>query len=89
MGLNRILDIAAQLIDHGMDPTLPIAVIDQGTTAGQRVCCARLGTICQQDLWRDFTGPALIIVGEVVNKREKVNLTLLANKGASAKLNLS
>ncbi|WDE05751.1 uroporphyrinogen-III C-methyltransferase [Thalassomonas viridans] len=89
MGLNRILEIAGQLISHGMDPRLPMAVIDQGTTAGQQVCCSRLDSIGQQPLWCTFTGPALIIVGEVVNKRQKVNLTLLANKGASSKLNLN
>ncbi len=80
MGLNRITDIADQLIDHGMDKHLPMAIIDQGTTTGQQVCCTTLGSVGQQALWHDFTGPALIIVGEVVNKRQKVDLPLLAKQ---------
>ncbi|WDE11486.1 uroporphyrinogen-III C-methyltransferase [Thalassomonas haliotis] len=80
MGLNRIEDIAGHLTGHGMDREVPMAIIDQGTTAEQQVCYGKLGNIAQQNLWQSFTGPALIIVGEVVNKRQKVSLPLLAKQ---------
>lgn len=88
MGLNRIEQITRQLLVHGMDKNLPIAIIDQGTTSAQQVCCSTIGCIAEQALWKTFTGPALIIVGEVVNKRQNVNLALLSTKLSAAELNI-
>ena len=84
MGLNRLQRISQRLREHGMRASMPIAVIDQATLSAQKVCTGTLQNIAQQVGEADFQGPALIIVGEVVNKRQSVNLTMLESAAISA-----
>jgi siroheme synthase len=53
-------------------------VIDQASTAQQKVCIGTLENIAQRVTEQNFQGPAVTIVGDVVNKRHKVNLSLLS-----------
>ena len=78
MGLKRIATIMQRLETHGLSANTPVAVIDQASTSQQQVCIGRLDNIAQRVTERNFQGPAVTIVGEVVNKRHKVNLSLLA-----------
>jgi uroporphyrin-III C-methyltransferase len=78
MGLKRIDIIMQRLTTHGLMASTPVAVIDQATTAQQQVCIGTLENIAQRVLERNFQGPAVTIVGEVVNKRHDVNLSLLS-----------
>jgi uroporphyrin-III C-methyltransferase len=78
MGLKRIDIIMQRLTTHGLMASTPVAVIDQATTAQQQVCIGTLENIAQRVLKRNFQGPAVTIVGEVVNKRHDVNLSLLS-----------
>lgn len=77
MGLNRVSQIQQALIENGMRDNMPIAVVDQGTTAKQQVVCSTLSTLNAQEALHHFEGPALIIVGEVVNRQQAVDLSLL------------
>ncbi|TRX53404.1 uroporphyrinogen-III C-methyltransferase [Thalassomonas sp. M1454] len=77
MGLSKVAEISQRLIKFGMRETLPIAIIDQGTLAEQLVCCSDLNNIETDMKFYDFKGPALIIVGEVVNKRQQINSVML------------
>lgn len=79
MGLGKVDQIAQSLMNHGMRYDMPIAIVDQGTLSEQITVCATLQTIAQEKLKHSLKGPAMIIVGEVVNKRCKVDLTLLLN----------
>jgi uroporphyrin-III C-methyltransferase/precorrin-2 dehydrogenase/sirohydrochlorin ferrochelatase len=69
MGLEAAPRIAQRLIDHGLDPSTPTAVIARGTLPQQRIEGARLA-----DLPRIVAGigpgPALIVIGEVVRQAE-------------------
>lgn len=78
MGLKRIETIMQRLEENGLSIDTPVAVIDQASTKEQRVCIGSLDDIAQKVIESDFQGPALTIVGEVVNKRHKVDLSLLA-----------
>jgi uroporphyrin-III C-methyltransferase len=78
MGLKRIDIIMQRLETHGLRPSTPVAVIDQASTAQQKVCIGTLENIAQRVTEKNFQGPAVTIVGEVVNKRHKVNLSLLS-----------
>ena len=78
MGLKRIETIMQRLGTNGLAASTPVAVIDQATTAQQQVCIGTLENIAQRVTQRNFQGPAVTIVGEVVNKRHKVNLSLLS-----------
>jgi uroporphyrin-III C-methyltransferase len=78
MGLKRIDTIMQRLESHGLPANTPVAVIDQATTPQQQVCIGTLENIAKRVTERNFQGPAVTIVGEVVNKRHKVNLPLLS-----------
>lgn len=77
MGLNRVSQIQDALVKHGMRATMPIAVVDQGTTQNQQVVCSTLDDLNAKEALKDFAGPALIVVGEVVSRRQAVDLALL------------
>jgi len=66
MGLSRLEDIAAKLLEHGAAPSRPAGIIAQGTTANQRVVTATLGTIRKLSSEANLQSPALLIVGDVV-----------------------
>jgi uroporphyrin-III C-methyltransferase len=78
MGLKRTQTIMQRLNTHGLSSSTPVAVIDQASTSQQQVCIGTLDTIAKLVAERNFQGPAVTIVGEVVNKRHKVNLFLLS-----------
>jgi len=68
MGLARLPEIAAGLVEHGLDPQTPAAVISGGTTPDEEVVVASLSTIAGQA--SDLGSPALIVVGDVVSLAE-------------------
>ena len=77
MGLNRVDKIANRLMEHGVRGDMPIAIIDQGTSHEQQVVTSTISTINSAHDLAALKGPALIVVGEVVNKRQEVDLSLL------------
>jgi uroporphyrin-III C-methyltransferase len=85
MGLKRIETIMQRLQTHGLSANTPVAVIDQASTQQQQVCIGTLANIAQRVTEQNFQGPAVTIVGEVVNKRHQVNLSLLSQ--SQTKLN--
>jgi uroporphyrin-III C-methyltransferase len=68
MGLGRLDELAAGLIDHGRDAATPSAVIASGTLPGQRVVVVPLARIAGAA--EDIDPPALVVVGDVVSLAE-------------------
>lgn len=66
MGLGALSEICRQLIAHGRAASIPVAVIEQGTTRAQRVVTGTLSTIANLVAAMGCKSPCLIIVGEVV-----------------------
>ncbi len=66
MGLSCLAEIATGLVDNGLQPTTPVAVIANGTTAHQREIIGTLGDIGQRAHQEPLPSPALLIVGDVV-----------------------
>lgn len=65
MGVNNLPCIAQSLIENGRSCATPVAVIQAGTTAGQKSITSTLGDI---HLYRDeIKPPATVVIGEVVN----------------------
>ena len=89
MGLSKVGQIADRLVEYGMRANMPIAIIDQGSLEQQQVVCSTLASIENEKSKYQLTGPALIVVGEVVNKRQTVDLSLLARKIAQTTTQLS
>jgi uroporphyrin-III C-methyltransferase/precorrin-2 dehydrogenase/sirohydrochlorin ferrochelatase len=69
MGLMALPVISAKLIGHGMRADMPVAVVEQGTRANQRVVSATLNDIEAAVKNAELKAPALIIVGPVVKLR--------------------
>ena len=73
MGLIGLAEICSQLINRGVSSNMPVAVIQQGTTQRQRVVTSTLANIAEQVTISEIKPPCLIIIGEVVLLREKLN----------------
>ncbi len=69
MGHTALAAIARQLIDGGRAAQCPVAVIENGTTAAQRVVVAPLAQIAAAVADAGLQPPALIVVGDVVSLR--------------------
>jgi uroporphyrinogen III methyltransferase/synthase len=72
MGVKRLAENAAALIEAGRDPEEPAAAIEGGTMPGQRVVAATLGTIAEAVEREDVGAPAVIVVGPVAARREQL-----------------
>jgi uroporphyrin-III C-methyltransferase len=72
MGVKNLAYIVEQILDSGKAPDTPLAIVEQGTTASQRVRIMSLATVLQETRKRAVRTPALIIVGEVVSLRKQL-----------------
>ncbi|HEX5990728.1 MAG TPA: uroporphyrinogen-III C-methyltransferase [Solirubrobacterales bacterium] len=72
MGVKRLAENAAALIEAGRDPKEPAAAIERGTWPGQRTVTATLGTIAETVAREEIKAPALIVVGEVARRRAEL-----------------
>ncbi|WP_106768519.1 uroporphyrinogen-III C-methyltransferase [Paenibacillus faecalis] len=70
MGVAKIGYISRQLIAHGRPPETPVALVRWGTRAEQDTITGTLADIEEVVKAADFKPPAVIIVGEVVLKRQ-------------------
>lgn len=70
MGVKRLGDNAEALIAAGRDADEPAAAVERGTMEGQRTVVATLGTLADAVAREGIGAPALIVVGNVVERRE-------------------
>jgi uroporphyrin-III C-methyltransferase / precorrin-2 dehydrogenase / sirohydrochlorin ferrochelatase len=64
MGVGRAGAIGERLMAHGRNPDTPVAVIQDGTTGGQRLVTGRLEELPALIEQHGIEAPALIVVGE-------------------------
>ena len=65
MGVTALGDICQALLQAGMESEMPAAVLQQGTTAGQKRVVATVATLEEEVKWQGILTPAIIIVGKV------------------------
>lgn len=65
MGVRRFPDIMQQLTAHGRSAETPVAIIERGTTAEQRVVRGSLGQLPMLAEAHRLQSPAMLIIGEV------------------------
>ena len=73
MGVATGPDIAEKLIADGVSPAMPVAVLENGTRPGARglrTLLADLGGLIERE---DVKSPAVIVVGEVVERSDCLN----------------
>jgi uroporphyrinogen III methyltransferase/synthase len=72
-GADAVGSIAGELAAAGLDVATPIAVTRRGTTVDQRTVMGTLSDIATVAKTAKLTGPGLVVVGEVVAQREKLD----------------
>ncbi|UUD64282.1 siroheme synthase CysG [Pseudomonas seleniipraecipitans] len=72
MGLVGLPTICKQLVAHGRAASTPAALVQQGTTENQRVFTGTLANLPDLVARHEVHAPTLVIVGEVVQLREKL-----------------
>jgi uroporphyrin-III C-methyltransferase len=83
MGVGRLPDYTKALLDAGMAPETPVALVERGTWPGQQVATGTMETIVDV---RDEAGiepPAVTVIGDVAGTREAV-LEFLVNEPAAS-----
>lgn len=70
MGIKTLPIIVSDLVKNGKNPETPVAIIEKGATANQRVTVGTLENIIEKAKERKIVPPAITIIGEVVNLRE-------------------
>ncbi|MCE5326276.1 MAG: uroporphyrinogen-III C-methyltransferase [Planctomycetaceae bacterium] len=73
MGVANVESICRQLMEHGLDAATPAAIVRWGTTVQQQVVTATVATLAQVARDANLMPPALIVVGQVVRLRERLN----------------
>ena len=73
MGVERMESIAREMINHGVRPDLPVALVRWGTTGRQRTLIGDLQNIARRTAESGFEAPAVAIFGEVVALREQLS----------------
>ena len=70
MGLSNLPVIMKGLMDAGLDPGTPAAVLEKGTTAEQRRVIATVETLETESKLAGIQAPAIIVVGQVCKLAE-------------------
>lgn len=73
MGTKQIRTIAEKLVCHGTPADTPVAMIQWGTTGRQRSIEGTLSTIADIAVDQEIAPPTVIVVGDVVRLRTKLN----------------
>ena len=73
MGVTRLRQICQTLIAGGKPPATPAAMVASGTLPGQRTVVGTLATLPDHAAAGGIRFPALLVVGEVVERRPRLN----------------
>jgi len=73
MGMTRLPEIVKNLMENNLPPQTPCALIRNGTYPQQRTLVGTLGNIAALAKENDLKPPAVIVVGKVVELRDKLN----------------
>ena len=72
MGIKHLRQIAADLVAAGRSRETPVAVIRWGSYEGQQTVCGTLDSIADAAEQAEMRAPAVIVIGEVVKLRERL-----------------
>ena len=73
MGLAGLERVSRELIAHGLSPRTPAAIVQQGTTANQRVVEGTLSALPRLAAEARLRAPTLIVIGKVVRLRRALD----------------
>lgn len=73
MGMTNLPAICEKLIEHGRSPETAVAVVEWASRSRQRTVTGDLTSICGKVADEKIGAPGLIVVGNVVKLRDKLN----------------
>ncbi|HQL82845.1 MAG TPA: uroporphyrinogen-III synthase, partial [Spirochaetota bacterium] len=73
MGVKNLPFIAKKLMENGLDPSTPAAVIENGCQPSQRTVCGTLSDIADKVRDEGIRPPSISIIGKVVDLRDRLN----------------
>ncbi len=73
MGVRNLPFIADKLMQNGLDPSTPAAVIENGCQPSQRTVSGTLSDIAEKVRQAGIRPPSISIIGKVVSLREHIN----------------
>lgn len=73
MGLSKVKEIAGKLVEAGMPKSTKAAVVSCAAMPEQKTCVSDLEHIADEVKCANLVSPAVIVVGEVVSLREKLD----------------
>lgn len=73
MGVTALPDIRRKLLEAGMRPDMPAAILQEGTTAGQKSVLTTLENLEERAKAAQVCPPAIIVVGEVCTLAETLS----------------
>jgi uroporphyrinogen III methyltransferase/synthase len=73
MGVKNLPHITQNLIQAGMDPETPAALVRWGTTCRHFSMVSTVGNIAEDALKQGIRPPSLLVVGHVVTLRDRLN----------------
>ncbi|PKO61980.1 MAG: uroporphyrinogen-III C-methyltransferase [Betaproteobacteria bacterium HGW-Betaproteobacteria-18] len=72
MGLGGLAEICHQMMVHGASPALPIALVQDGSIASQKVVVGTLSNMPERVASENLKSPCLTIIGEVVKLHDEL-----------------
>ena len=66
MGVTALPEVVRKLVDAGMDPAMPAAMVEQGTTAAQRKVVSTLAELPSAVVEAGLQPPALFVIGPTI-----------------------
>ncbi len=73
MGMGNLAKIATELMENGRNPETPVALVRWGTLPEQETTLGKLSDIAAIAAAKKIRPPVIILVGEVVSLRQKLN----------------
>jgi uroporphyrinogen III methyltransferase/synthase len=73
MGVTALPAVVEQLLAAGMSPAMPAAMVELGTTAGQRSVISTIGDLVQAAAAADLGPPALFAIGPTVRHADRLD----------------
>ena len=72
MGVESLDAIVGKLLQGGVSPEKPVAIVESGTYPQQRTLISKLGTIVNDVEAKQIKPPSVIVIGEVANLGRKL-----------------
>lgn len=73
MSLGNLATTCAELVRHGLDATTPAAVVSRATLSDSRLLSGTVGSLPRIVERQQPASPAIVIIGEVVRLRERLD----------------